>query len=65
MDFANKGFNSCIFAYGQTGSGKSYSIIGPPEDEGLIPRVSRDLPWGGGAYCFLCIRKTSIGRALF
>lgn len=33
------GFNSSIFAYGQTGSGKSYSVLGPPEDPGLIPRV--------------------------
>ena len=45
VGFAQQGFNACIFAYGQTGSGKSHSIIGPPEDEGLIPRVSRELPW--------------------
>ncbi|CAD7928765.1 unnamed protein product [Amoebophrya sp. A25] len=45
VENAVNGYNACVFAYGQTGSGKSYSIIGPEEDEGLIPRVSRDLPW--------------------
>ncbi|CAD7928151.1 unnamed protein product [Amoebophrya sp. A120] len=43
VDSAVNGYNACVFAYGQTGSGKSYSIIGPETDEGLIPRVSREL----------------------
>lgn len=37
---AMSGFNACIFAYGQTGSGKSYSMMGCPGQEGLIPRIT-------------------------
>lgn len=43
------GYNACIFAYGQTGSGKSHSMMGSStstgnaEDEGIIPRLCRDL----------------------
>lgn len=40
---AIEGYNVCLFAYGQTGSGKSFSIMGSKEDEGIIPRFSRDL----------------------
>ncbi|XP_029503269.2 uncharacterized protein LOC115118719 isoform X2 [Oncorhynchus nerka] len=36
---AFEGYNACVFAYGQTGSGKSYTMIGNPEDLGLIPRI--------------------------
>eukprot|EP01006_Ploeotia_vitrea_P023591 TRINITY_DN56121_c0_g1_i1.p1 TRINITY_DN56121_c0_g1~~TRINITY_DN56121_c0_g1_i1.p1 ORF type:complete len:1105 (+),score=189.32 TRINITY_DN56121_c0_g1_i1:86-3400(+) len=48
VENALKGFNSTIFAYGQTGSGKTYSMFGPDgscgtDQEGLIPRVARDL----------------------
>ena len=32
------GYNACIFAYGQTGSGKSYTMMGAPDDRGVIPR---------------------------
>jgi hypothetical protein len=38
-----KGFNACLFAYGQTGSGKSYSMMGSPDDKGVIPRLCEDL----------------------
>ncbi|XP_054157934.1 kinesin-like protein KIF13B [Oppia nitens] len=34
-----EGYNACIFAYGQTGSGKSYTMMGTPNDKGLIPRL--------------------------
>eukprot|EP01064_Diplonema_japonicum_P000901 TRINITY_DN1059_c0_g2_i1.p1 TRINITY_DN1059_c0_g2~~TRINITY_DN1059_c0_g2_i1.p1 ORF type:complete len:674 (+),score=102.71 TRINITY_DN1059_c0_g2_i1:23-2023(+) len=49
------GFNVCLFAYGQTGSGKTYTLQGLPgaglpkdtppttENEGLTPRLCRDL----------------------
>lgn len=30
-----------IFAYGQTGSGKTYTMMGAPNDEGIIPRLCR------------------------
>ena len=33
----------CIFAYGQTGAGKSYTMMGKADDEGIIPRLCRDL----------------------
>ncbi|KAG5361401.1 Kinesin-like protein KIF1B [Yarrowia sp. C11] len=38
-----EGYNSCIFAYGQTGSGKSYTMMGTPDDLGLIPRTCEQL----------------------
>lgn len=36
---AYDGYNACVFAYGQTGSGKSYTMMGNPNDVGLIPRI--------------------------
>ncbi|KAG4302368.1 hypothetical protein PCK1_001350 [Pneumocystis canis] len=38
-----EGYNTCIFAYGQTGSGKTYSMIGSPDDPGLMPLTCRYL----------------------
>lgn len=43
LDNAFKGYNNCIFAYGQTGSGKSYSMMGFGEEQGVIPRICKDL----------------------
>ncbi|KAK4336529.1 hypothetical protein RND71_044245 [Anisodus tanguticus] len=43
VDAAFTGYNACIFAYGQTGSGKTYTMMGNPEDEGLIPRICQEL----------------------
>lgn len=52
VDNAFEGINSTIVAYGQTGSGKTFTIFGPPKDgtigyfdadEGLIPRVCKEL----------------------
>ena len=40
---AMTGFNACVFAYGQTGSGKSYSMMGCPGQEGIIPRISAEM----------------------
>ncbi|PPJ49530.1 hypothetical protein CBER1_01924 [Cercospora berteroae] len=40
---AFQGYNNCIFAYGQTGSGKSYSMMGYGEEEGVIPRICREM----------------------
>ena len=39
VDAACQGFNGSVFAYGQTGSGKTHTMLGSPEDPGLIPRV--------------------------
>eukprot|EP01064_Diplonema_japonicum_P010353 TRINITY_DN17611_c0_g1_i1.p1 TRINITY_DN17611_c0_g1~~TRINITY_DN17611_c0_g1_i1.p1 ORF type:complete len:536 (+),score=154.76 TRINITY_DN17611_c0_g1_i1:367-1974(+) len=33
------GFKVCIFAYGQTGSGKTYTMEGPADNKGVIPRA--------------------------
>lgn len=33
------GYNACVFAYGQTGSGKTYTMMGTPNDLGIIPRI--------------------------
>jgi len=43
LDNAFQGYNNCIFAYGQTGSGKSYSMMGYGPEEGVIPKICRDL----------------------
>jgi len=32
------GYNACIFAYGQTGSGKTHTMMGSPDDNGIIGR---------------------------
>ncbi|CAL8104011.1 unnamed protein product [Calicophoron daubneyi] len=46
LEHALEGYNVCIFAYGQTGSGKSFTMMGKPghdSEEGIIPRLCRDL----------------------
>ncbi|KAL2000518.1 hypothetical protein VTN02DRAFT_2958 [Thermoascus thermophilus] len=43
LDHNFEGYHTCIFAYGQTGSGKSYTMMGTPEQPGLIPRTCGDL----------------------
>jgi hypothetical protein len=43
LDHNFDGFHTCIFAYGQTGSGKSYTMMGTPEQPGLIPRTCEEL----------------------
>eukprot|EP00667_Euglena_gracilis_P002583 EG_transcript_2589 len=40
---AFQGYNGCIFAYGQTSSGKTYTMMGWDGDEGIIPRLSREV----------------------
>ncbi|PHH68123.1 hypothetical protein CDD82_827 [Ophiocordyceps australis] len=43
LDHNFEGYHTCIFAYGQTGSGKSYTMMGTPDQPGLIPRTCHDL----------------------
>lgn len=43
LDHNFEGYHTCIFAYGQTGSGKSYTMMGTPQQPGLIPRTCEDL----------------------
>ncbi|KAJ9629644.1 hypothetical protein H2203_002025 [Taxawa tesnikishii (nom. ined.)] len=43
LDHNFEGYHTCIFAYGQTGSGKSYTMMGTPEQPGLIPRTCSGL----------------------
>lgn len=37
------GFDTCIFSLGQTGTGKTYTLLGTPEDPGLLPRLANRL----------------------
>ncbi|RWS24427.1 hypothetical protein B4U80_08563, partial [Leptotrombidium deliense] len=39
LESSFEGYNACIFAYGQTGSGKSYTMMGSPDNKGLIPKL--------------------------
>lgn len=43
LDHNFDGYHTCIFAYGQTGSGKSYTMMGKPDNPGLIPRTCQEL----------------------
>ncbi|KAF2111363.1 kinesin family protein-like protein [Lophiotrema nucula] len=43
LDHNFDGYHTCIFAYGQTGSGKSYTMMGTPDNPGLIPRTCEEL----------------------
>lgn len=43
LDHNFEGYHTCVFAYGQTGSGKSYTMMGTPNQPGLIPRTCEDL----------------------
>jgi hypothetical protein len=43
LEAAWAGFNCTFFAYGQTGSGKTHSVMGTPDDQGLVPRFCRTL----------------------
>lgn len=43
LDHNFEGYHTCIFAYGQTGSGKSYTMMGSPDNPGLIPKTCEDL----------------------
>lgn len=40
---AFEGYNACLLAYGQTGSGKTFTMMGPLDDPGLIPRICEAL----------------------
>lgn len=40
---AFEGYNACVFAYGQTGSGKTFTMMGSPDNPGLIPRICKAL----------------------
>ncbi|XP_076662655.1 uncharacterized protein LOC143365939 isoform X2 [Andrena cerasifolii] len=37
VDAAVNGFNGTVFAYGQTSSGKTYTMMGTPDEPGIIP----------------------------
>ncbi|XP_073813304.1 kinesin-like protein 98A isoform X1 [Musca autumnalis] len=43
IDCAFQGYNACVFAYGQTGSGKTFTMMGTPENPGLIPKICSEL----------------------
>lgn len=37
------GYNGTIFAYGQSGSGKTHTMMGSPENEGIIPKITTEV----------------------
>eukprot|EP00906_Rhabdomonas_costata_P030228 RCo042701 len=41
MATALEGRNVSLFAYGQTGAGKSFSMLGKPDQPGIIPRICK------------------------
>ena len=43
MEALFDGYNCTILAYGQTGSGKTHSMLGTPDEPGIIPRFGREL----------------------
>ncbi|KAF5280415.1 hypothetical protein FQR65_LT03224 [Abscondita terminalis] len=43
VECAFQGYNACVFAYGQTGSGKTFTMMGSPDNQGLIPRICKAL----------------------
>uniref|UniRef100_W8AM04 Kinesin-like protein KIF16B n=1 Tax=Ceratitis capitata TaxID=7213 RepID=W8AM04_CERCA len=43
VNCAFEGYNACVFAYGQTGSGKTFTMMGTPDNPGLIPRICQEL----------------------
>ncbi|XP_063774231.1 centromere-associated protein E isoform X2 [Pseudophryne corroboree] len=40
---ALQGYNGTIFAYGQTSSGKTYTMMGTPDNLGIIPRAVQEV----------------------
>lgn len=40
---STKGFNGTVFAYGQTSSGKTHTMLGTPEEPGVIPLSIRQV----------------------
>lgn len=43
LNHAFEGYNACIFAYGQTGSGKSHTMLGSPDEPGLVPLLCEEM----------------------
>jgi hypothetical protein len=41
VDAVMDGYNASILAYGQTSSGKTYTMMGTPQQEGLIPQMAK------------------------
>mmetsp|Transcript_17844 Transcript_17844/g.28912 ORF Transcript_17844/g.28912 Transcript_17844/m.28912 type:complete len:702 (+) Transcript_17844:196-2301(+) len=38
-----RGLNCTVFAYGATGAGKTHTMVGNPNEPGIIPRAMRDI----------------------
>lgn len=43
IEDAFEGYNACTFAYGQTESARTFTMMGTPEAQGLIPRIRKTL----------------------
>jgi hypothetical protein len=37
------GFNATLLAYGQSGTGKTHTMLGSPQDPGIIPRLCHQI----------------------
>lgn len=52
---STKGFNGTVFAYGQTSSGKTHTMLGTPDEPGIIPLSIRQV---FDAICVSCTSPT-------
>lgn len=43
IPYVLQGHNASVFAYGPTGAGKTHTMVGSPEQPGLIPRCAAEL----------------------
>ncbi|XP_074636784.1 kinesin-like protein KIF22-B [Acropora palmata] len=43
IPFLLQGHNASVFAYGSTGAGKTHTIVGTPQEPGLIPQCAAEL----------------------
>ena len=43
VDCVMDGFNATIFAYGQTSAGKTHTMVGTPQDPGIVFRFAQEL----------------------
>lgn len=60
---ALEGFYTCILSLGQTGTGKTYTVVGTPEEPGLVPRILEELLRGARRSCRLSCLELHMDRA--
>ena len=57
-----EGHNGTLFCYGQTASGKTHTLMGTPEDPGIVPRSVKGVfdAIAGAAYSNMLVRVSYI-----